>query len=201
MFAIRAPFAVVAGAMASVAIFFGLSQLVSASFEVATRLDGGPIEFTRQIIDTPAENRREPKATREPPALRPDAVRVSGGPADGGIGVFDYSGPTLNPTIARGGLSLRGVDGDAIPLVRPNPEYPAGALGRGLEGWVQVQFSVTAIGSVRDAIVVASEPGTTFDEAALKAIARWRYNPRVVDGEAVERVGLQTVIRFELEQQ
>jgi protein TonB len=62
-----------------------------------------------------------------------------------------------------------------------------------------VQFSVTAAGTVRDAAVVASEPGTLFDEAALKAIARWRYNPRVVDGMAVERVGLQTVIRFELE--
>ena len=62
-----------------------------------------------------------------------------------------------------------------------------------------MQFSVTAIGTVRDAVVVASEPGTVFDEAALKAIARWRYNPRVENGEAVERVGLQTIIRFELE--
>ena len=62
-----------------------------------------------------------------------------------------------------------------------------------------MQFSVTATGRVRDPVVVASEPGTTFDEAALKAIARWRYNPRVVNGEAVERVGLQTIIRFELQ--
>ena len=62
-----------------------------------------------------------------------------------------------------------------------------------------MQFSVTATGSVRDPVVVASEPGTIFDEAALKAIARWRYNPRVESGVAVERVGLQTIIRFELE--
>ncbi len=64
---------------------------------------------------------------------------------------------------------------------------------------MQVRFSVTAAGTVRDAVIVASEPGTIFDEAALKAIARWRYNPRVVNGVAVERVGLQTIIRFELE--
>ena len=44
---------------------------------------------------------------------------------------------------------------------------------------MRVQFSVTAVGTVRDAVVVASEPGTIFDDAALKAIARWRYNPRV----------------------
>ena len=62
-----------------------------------------------------------------------------------------------------------------------------------------MRFSVTSIGTVRDAQVVDSEPGTIFDEAALKAIARWRYKPRVQNGEAVERVGLQTIIRFELE--
>jgi protein TonB len=200
MFAIRIPFAVVAGAISSLAVFFGLAQLVGASFDVTSRADARVIEFTRQIIDTPEVNKREPKVTRDPPTLRPDAIRVSGGSNEGGVGLFDYTGPTLEPTIARGGLRLRGVDGDAIGIIRPNPDYPARALAGGIEGWVQVQFSVTAIGTVRDAIVVASEPGTTFDEAALKAIARWRYNPRVVDGEAVERVGLQTVIRFELEQ-
>ena len=83
--------------------------------------------------------------------------------------------------------------------MRSDPDYPPGPLASGTEGWVQVQFSVTATGSVRDAVVVASEPRTIFDDAALKAIARWRYNPRVEDGVAVERVGLQTIIRFEIE--
>ena len=94
---------------------------------------------------------------------------------------------------------MGGVDGDVIPQVRVNPDYPPAALTRNIEGWVQVRFTVTAIGTVRDAVIVASEPGTIFDDAALKAIARWRYNPRVENGEAVERVGLQTIIRFELE--
>ena len=94
---------------------------------------------------------------------------------------------------------MSGVDGDVIPRIRVNPDYPPAAITRNIEGWVQVRFTVTAIGTVRDAIIVASEPGTIFDDAALKAIARWRYNPRVESGEAVERVGLQTIIRFELE--
>ena len=64
---------------------------------------------------------------------------------------------------------------------------------------MRVQFSVTSIGTVRDAVVVDSEPDVVFDQAALKAIARWRYNPRVENGEAVERVGLQTLIRFTIE--
>ncbi|MND07668.1 Gram-negative bacterial tonB protein [compost metagenome] len=61
-----------------------------------------------------------------------------------------------------------------------------------------MQFTISATGSVKDAIVVAADPERVFDEAALAAISRWRYNPRVVDGVAVERVGVQTMIQFEL---
>ena len=88
---------------------------------------------------------------------------------------------------------------DVIPVVRVPTDYPVREQTRGIEGWVQIQFSVTATGMVRDPVVVAAEPRGVFDEAALKAIARWRYNPRVDGGVAVERVGLQTVIRFELQ--
>src|SRR5690606_36795770 len=66
-----------------------------------------------------------------------------------------------------------------MPLVRVPPEYPPRALSRGLEGWVQLQFTITTIGTVKDAIVVDASPKGVFDDAALKAIARWRYNPRV----------------------
>jgi protein TonB len=64
---------------------------------------------------------------------------------------------------------------------------------------VQVRFAVTPTGGVRDAVVVASEPGTVFDQAALAAVARWRYNPRIDGGVAVERVGLEARLRFTLD--
>ncbi|MGH8246953.1 MAG: energy transducer TonB, partial [Gammaproteobacteria bacterium] len=62
-----------------------------------------------------------------------------------------------------------------------------------------VQFTITAAGTVKDAKVVASDPKNIFDDAALRAIARWRYNPKILDGAAVERVGVQTKITFQLE--
>ena len=52
---------------------------------------------------------------------------------------------------------------------------------------------------MKDAVVVAAEPQKLFESAALKAIGRWRYNPKVENGVAVERVGLQTIIRFEID--
>ena len=91
-----------------------------------------------------------------------------------------------------------GSDRDTIPLVRVPPDYPQRALSRGLEGWVQVQFTITGTGSVTDAVVVKSS-NKIFEEAALKSIARWRYNPKIEGGVAVDRVGVQTIIRFTLE--
>jgi protein TonB len=93
-----------------------------------------------------------------------------------------------------------GSDQDVLPLVRIAPDYPARAAARGIEGWVIVQFTITPTGSVRDPVVVEAMPKNVFDDAALKAIARWRYNPKVEGGVAVERVGVRTIIRFVLEQ-
>jgi protein TonB len=64
-----------------------------------------------------------------------------------------------------------------------------------------VQFSITTTGAVKDPIVVGADPENMFETAALNAIARWRYQPKVEDGVAVERVGVQTVIRFALDEQ
>jgi protein TonB len=66
---------------------------------------------------------------------------------------------------------------------------------------VIVQFTISATGSVKDLIVVEAKPEGIFDEAAMRAVARWRYNPKVEEGVAVERVGVQTMITFKLESQ
>ena len=64
------------------------------------------------------------------------------------------------------------------------------------EGFLE---SVISVVDRNDVTVVESEPGTTFDDAAAKAVARWRYNPRIDAGVAVERVGVETIIRFALQ--
>jgi protein TonB len=199
MLAIRGPFAAFTGALVAVALFFCLAQLVSVPFEAQPLKEASRINFTRQILSTEPVVRRPPKVQLEPPKVEPRAPRIGGPVDEGEVGPGSFGKPIHRTVVTRGGgLPLHGIDSDVFPRVRVEPDYPPPAIARGIEGWVQVRFTVTAIGSVRDAVVVASEPGTIFDDAALKAIARWRYNPRVVNGEAVERVGLQTVFRFEL---
>jgi protein TonB len=181
----------------SSALFLGLWRLVDVPMVVGDTVPVFRVELPRVRPPTSAQTTRDPPPEREAPVPQPTAPRIGSG--GGTIEHVIHRPPPVDTGPRDRGFSLNGIDGDVIPRVRVNPDYPQSAIARNLEGWVQVRFTVTAIGTVKDAIVVASEPGTIFDDAALKAIARWRYNPRVERGEAVERVGLQTIIRFELQ--
>jgi protein TonB len=181
-------------------MFWLLWTMVGTAFDVDDRAEAQRIEFSRMRRDTEVATKRDEKVERERPPPTPETPRMA----------FSASGiennvAQLTPVVdARGAMSrmsmTAGSDRDVIPLVRINPDYPPRALSRGLEGWVQVQFTITPTGTVADAKVVNAEPKNIFDDAALKAISRWRYNPKVEGGVAVERVGVQTIIRFQLEQ-
>jgi TonB family protein len=84
------------------------------------------------------------------------------------------------------------------PIVKVDPVYPARALSRGMEGYVDLAFTVTATGTVKDPIVVESS-NTVFDRAAMRAVLQYRYKPRVVDGVAVETPDVKARVVFELE--
>jgi protein TonB len=181
-------------------MFWLLWTLVGRAFDVEQVQEATRIEFSRMRRDTEVATKRDEKVERERPPPTPEQPRMAF--SAGGI---ENNVAQLTPVVdARGAMSRMtmsaGSDRDVIPLVRIAPDYPPRALSRGLEGWVQVQFTITATGTVKDAIVVNAEPKQIFDDAALKAIARWRYNPRVEGGVAVERVGVQTIIRFQLDQ-
>jgi TonB family protein len=89
-------------------------------------------------------------------------------------------------------------DRDVIPLVRIAPDYPPEAVQQGLEGHVILEFTITAEGMTKD-IVVAESSAPIFDQAAIDAVSKWRYSPRMIDGAGVDRPGTRTVIRFALD--
>jgi protein TonB len=78
------------------------------------------------------------------------------------------------------------------------PVYPARAVARGTEGWVDLEFIVDTQGLPRDILVTAAEPPGEFDTAALAAAATYVYQPFERDGRTYERrVTLR--MRFALE--
>jgi TonB family protein len=77
------------------------------------------------------------------------------------------------------------------------PTYPVRARESGTEGWVELEFTVTTDGNTQNAVVRAAEPAGVFDRSALEAVKRWRYEPRVVNGNAVEQ-RVEALLQFRL---
>ena len=198
---LRIPIAVVLGTLFTMSVFWLLWHLVGRTVDVNQLKEATRIDFSRMRRDTEVQTKRDQKVERERPPPTPEMPRMTFSTAG-----IDNNVATLTPVLdARSAMQRMtmsaGSDRDVIPLVRIAPEYPPRALSRGLEGWVRVQFTITPTGTVKDAVVVEAEPKGMFEDAALKSIARWRYNAKVEGGVPVERVGVQTIIRFQLEQE
>ena len=78
------------------------------------------------------------------------------------------------------------------------PKYPRSARRRNVTGSVDISFRVLGNGTVSDVVVANSTPGTTFDQAALDAVAQWRFEPVIENGESVEKL---TAVRLSFDLQ
>jgi len=190
----------------AVVVTFGLFWVMQALIGV----EGDPleekkrisIEFVRLKRDIQPEKKKRELPDKqeqedEPPPpdmhlsqnLRPDVDGEGFGPS------FD-SGMNLD---GGAGINLGAADQDVVPLVRVNPEYPIRAAQRGIEGWVEVAFTISPTGTVKDAQVIGYYPSSVFNNAALRAIRRWKYNPKVENGKPVERPGMTVRLTFQLQ--
>ena len=112
------------------------------------------------------------------------------------LGFGDGGGPYLGQW--RGGRQGN-VDSDVIPIVRIAPQYPREALMKGIEGWVELEFVINSDGTVANPVILGASPAQIFNRSAMRAILRWKFKPRFVDGRAVSRRGRQ-VIEYKLEE-
>ncbi|MDG2278941.1 MAG: energy transducer TonB [Pseudomonadales bacterium] len=87
----------------------------------------------------------------------------------------------------------------ALLVSGSGPLYPIEAKVQGIEGSVTLRYDIESDGSVSNLVVVSSQPATLFDEAALTAVSRWRFNPRIVDGRDVTSRRQQSIVSFRLE--
>jgi TonB family protein len=112
------------------------------------------------------------------------------------IGIDESGTAALERDIvaAQNARAVRGTDDDvvsaasALLLTRSvKPTYPEGALRRNTEGWVDLVFTVRTDGSIGDVSVTGAEPAGIFEQSAMAAVRRWRYEPVRKDGRLVEQ--------------
>ena len=186
-------------------VTFGLVYLMQSLIGVEGQLDDSAkvkvVDFVRvkRTEDVKKKDREPPKKEQiddEPPP--PDfAMEQSSDMSGGGIGISAGVDTSMSLDTG-GGFSMASADGDAVPMVRVPPQYPERAQQRGIEGRVLIEFTISKSGSVKDPKVIAYEPSTIFNKAALKAVSQWKYNPKIEDGKAVEQKGIRIAIPFRL---
>ncbi len=198
--AARLGFTIPTAAVASLILVALMTALVAPQrIELSEVFTSDPIIITRMLEDTAVDTRQQPTPKAElpeqppmlpdsfdPRPLSPDAPKYP--IPKSGPDIFEDPGPVLAPP-----------GGDAFILVAVAPTYPIPALEAGIEGWVLVELSLSTDGSVADARVIASEPGSIFNRSALKAVRKWKYSPKIVDGVAVPQHGIRQRIVFEME--
>jgi len=197
----RLPAAVALACLVTFGLFWAMQALIGVTGELKEGSPPPTIDFVRLRKDNQPElkkreppKREKPEQPPPPPDMSMARSNLNAGDAMAGLGSLMEDVGNLGEGLGTGA----GSDRDVVPLVRVRPDYPMRALQREIEGWVAIVFTITKIGSVKDARVHSSS-NPLFDNAALQAVRKYKYNPKIENGEAVERPGVKVLIRFEME--
>lgn len=212
--AIRLGLSTFAGVLVTLALFYLMQALIQGADSALTEDKiGNLVDFVRVKQDQEVQaKQRKPKKPPPPDEPPPDVP-----PQDFNLNVdksgFSMSNMNMNVQVDVGGGGFGISDGEYLPIVKVQPQYPRRALSRGMTGWVIVEFTVTEQGTVDNPIVVENcgwiknarnegecfdSPNSVFDSAAKKAALKFKYKPKVIDGNPVATAGVQNKITFEL---
>ena len=197
----RYVFSIVVGVIVTLSLLFVMQLLIATGKAALTKpRERAQLDFVR-VKRNEALNTEDftPEKPPPPPEVPPETP-----PQD--MDNIDPNAPTINvpaPTVdadtnigGPGGMNI--AEGDYLPIVRVAPVYPARALSRGLEGYVDLSFTVTPAGTVENPVVLFST-SSLFERAATRAVLKFKYKPRVVDGVPVAVPNVKTRISFQIE--
>ncbi len=198
----RYAFAIASGIAITLSLLFVMHLLIEYGEDAVTKerpkyqLDFVRVKRNENLNVEDFTPEKPPPPPEVPPEVPPQEMDDIS--ADGPS--INIAAPTVNAAGDIGGpAGMNVAEGDYLPIVRVAPVYPARALSRGLEGYVDLVFTVTSAGTVADPVVEFST-SSLFERAAIRAVLKFKYKPRVVDGVAQNVPNVRTRIRFALEQ-
>lgn len=203
MLALRLLFSVPFAAGTTLGLFYFMQALISTgdqleqSISVIKIVDATMPEIVLEVI----EEIDKPEPIEELEEQIPDIAMKDVSLSDGPSLNIERASIDVNASLQIDNASISATDGDYLPLVTIAPQYPTRALQRGIEGWSLMEFTVSGIGNVIEGsiVVIDSDPPDIFDRSSIRAVTRFKYQPRVVEGEGVDVTGVRTVIRYALD--
>lgn len=198
----RYVFSIVVGVVVTLTLLFVMQLLIAYGEAALTKprarhqLDFVRVKRNENVNTEDIKPEKPPK----PPEVPPDAPPQNNDNIDPNAVAVNVSAPDMSGDMEIGGPGAMNIaEGDYLPIVRVAPVYPARALSRGIEGYVDMGFTVTTTGSVKDPAVLFST-SSLFERAATQAVLKFKYKPRVVDGQPVEVPNVKTRITFKIEE-
>jgi len=161
------------------------------------------IELNSPPPESKAQTRTRVPPPPPPPPPEPPKQQMVSESNNNDASSIGFNAPTIDLGGATAGLGdpsgalMR--DGDATPIVRIEPKYPVQAARDGINGWVQLRFSIMEDGSVDEVEVINAEPKRVFDREAIRALKRWKYSPKIENGKALKQPGQKVQLDFNLD--
>jgi len=199
---IRLAIGVALGLAVTAGLFWMMQYLIAtADRSLNESVSGNLVDFVRLKRDESIQRRqlkpKKPPPPEAPPPQPPTPKLEELNPSADKIAIAAV--PVETDIEMSGGFSLGVGEGDYLPIVKVAPIYPQRALSRGIEGYCVVQYTVTSLGTIKDPIVVESQcTSSLFHRASIQASLKFKYKPRVIDGQAVEVPGVQNKFTYEI---
>ncbi len=203
--------AVIFGLPVTFILFFVMASLISQPAKLGTSNgDENFIDFIRSVPQNNLQTRRrtlpkKPPAPKKSPKMPKLALNTQN---DAPSPKMAMNVPLLSNSLSLGsgpylgggvgGSADSGGDQSLMPLIRIEPQYPQKAARSGKEGWVKLLIDINTVGGVENVSIVSSKPPRIFNQAAKRALLKWKYKPKIVDGKAVASKGIGVHLDFKL---
>ncbi|MGF1727344.1 energy transducer TonB [Photobacterium nomapromontoriensis] len=165
------------------------------------------VAFDIVMVEQEREAQRRQRAVPEKPDTpEPPPQSVPTATSQTVVNTIVPSMPTLNINAAVSGIAINmptfsdfGANQQAMPLYRVEPRYPARAMKQGAEGYVVMSFTIDPQGRPVEVKVMEANPRRLFEREAMRALKKWKYQPKVIDGKAIAQVGQTVRLEFKIQ--
>lgn len=195
---VRTAISILLAIVVVVALFLIMRTLIDGNFVNPEVDDRMVAELVRLPDDIELQNSTPKPDKAEDPEEPPPDMEMEQLDVNMDVDIENVA-PRANINISIGTGTMAQGDGEYLPIVKVAPIYPRRAQTRGISGYCIVEYTVTTSGAIRDPRAVDCQPSGVFDKASVKASLKFKYKPRVVDGEPIEVAGVRNKFTYELE--
>ncbi len=147
----------------------------------------------------------EPEPPKAPPKLSTEVQESSTADVPTNAQALNIEMPSVGNGMKLGGgnpkilapIKMAKMDSVLTPMVQIKPLYPSKAKRMGTEGYVTVELDVDASGHVTAMKILKSVPEGVFNKSVKKALRKWKFRPKSIDGTPVAQKGVLT-LKFNL---